>query len=298
MLAVVMEDRMRNPNTWAGAVGMVLGGNLYVDMVDKFDDTAVFNAAVDNLYNSILPIIGTPVLCSGADPVPIAISAQPVAVAPPTTTPTTTPTAGRVALGSISQNDVIAVLESLNLGTYGDAFRHHDVTGEGLSCCDCHEDLKELGVSVTLKAKLLFAKLTEFKVHGVPTEYLHEAKVKRIEKEQQALAVEQERLAAEEAKLNAAEKERKAYEAKQIKAAEEKRKAEAIKNAPKCGNGHTMVASVALPGAYAGYGWACNYCSRNERGERWFCEKCQVRSMVKLCVGRCDVDCLCLFTLG
>jgi hypothetical protein len=29
-----MEERVRDPNTWAGMLGMVLGGDLYVDMVD------------------------------------------------------------------------------------------------------------------------------------------------------------------------------------------------------------------------------------------------------------------------
>jgi len=32
MVAVVMEDSMKNPNEWRGNVGMVLGGSLYVDM--------------------------------------------------------------------------------------------------------------------------------------------------------------------------------------------------------------------------------------------------------------------------
>lgn len=270
---------MRNTNAWGGEVAMVLGGRLYVDMAANFEDPDVFNAAVDNLYTSILPIIGTPVLSSGSGSASIPIPVQPVAVAVASSTPTSTPAAGRKTLKSIDHDDVIALLESLNLAAYCNDFMQNEVNGEVLSACDCHEDLKELGVSMTVKAKLLCTKLTEFKAQGVPIEYLHEAKLKRVEEEQQALAMEQARLEAEAAKLNAAERERKQREAKAKKAEEKKRKAEAAKNAPKCSNGHTMVVSAALPGAYGGYGWACNYCARNERGERWFCESCQVRTI-------------------
>ena len=49
MIACTMENRVRDPNTWAGMVGMVLGGDLYVDMVSD----AELEASVDKLVLTI-----------------------------------------------------------------------------------------------------------------------------------------------------------------------------------------------------------------------------------------------------
>ena len=55
MIAVVMEECMKNPRTWGGEVAMVLGGRLYVDMTGSVDPSTV-----TPLYDKIIQIIGTP----------------------------------------------------------------------------------------------------------------------------------------------------------------------------------------------------------------------------------------------
>lgn len=40
---------------------MVLGGRLYIDMAKDFSDETYFNKTIDDLYNAIIGVIGTPV---------------------------------------------------------------------------------------------------------------------------------------------------------------------------------------------------------------------------------------------
>jgi hypothetical protein len=57
MLAVVMEAGVRATNKWSGAVGMNLGGELYVDMAD---DQHLESDKIDELYNRIIAMTGEP----------------------------------------------------------------------------------------------------------------------------------------------------------------------------------------------------------------------------------------------
>jgi hypothetical protein len=50
MVACVMEEGVRNPGTWAGMLGMVLGGDLYVDAVE---DGPKLDAALDQLAGTV-----------------------------------------------------------------------------------------------------------------------------------------------------------------------------------------------------------------------------------------------------
>lgn len=54
MLAVCMEETMRNPNDWTGPVGMNLGGSLYIDL--SSDETLEKQSAA--LATAILKIVG------------------------------------------------------------------------------------------------------------------------------------------------------------------------------------------------------------------------------------------------
>lgn len=58
MIAVVMEPRMRDPTKWNGPVGMVLGGNLYIDLADDhaFDDGV--NKLIAAIRTMVKPING------------------------------------------------------------------------------------------------------------------------------------------------------------------------------------------------------------------------------------------------
>jgi hypothetical protein len=60
MIACTMEDRIRNPQTWAGMLGMVLGGDLFVDMVDDVKLEASLDRLAATIRSTIyaLPLPG------------------------------------------------------------------------------------------------------------------------------------------------------------------------------------------------------------------------------------------------
>jgi hypothetical protein len=60
MVTVVMEERMRKTNEWPGSVGIMLGGNLYVDMCGDLNNPEYLAAKADELLRAILRVIGTP----------------------------------------------------------------------------------------------------------------------------------------------------------------------------------------------------------------------------------------------
>ena len=61
MVAVVMEERMRDTSLWSGPVGMKLGNHLYVDMAGEYDDSKYFEECVDKLHAEIIAIIRKPI---------------------------------------------------------------------------------------------------------------------------------------------------------------------------------------------------------------------------------------------
>eukprot|EP01038_Epipyxis_sp_PR26KG_P012273 gene12273-16459_t len=72
-------------------------------------------------------------------------------------------------LDSLSIMEVSALLESLNLQKYIPKYLENEVDGNTLNCVDSTDDVKELGIDLNPKAKLLFTKITEFKNNGVPS---------------------------------------------------------------------------------------------------------------------------------
>ena len=67
------------------------------------------------------------------------------------------------ALSEFSADDVIHLLNSLNLRNYCTVFQENDVDGPTLMCCNKVEDVKELGINVVAKARLLLNKIIELK---------------------------------------------------------------------------------------------------------------------------------------
>lgn len=65
MIPVVMEKGMRNTSEWEGAVGMVLGSRLYIDVAGDLDDPVYLEERATALYDYILRIIGKPVRSPG-----------------------------------------------------------------------------------------------------------------------------------------------------------------------------------------------------------------------------------------
>ncbi len=66
-------------------------------------------------------------------------------------------------LSELSVDDVILLLKSLNLRNYCTVFQENDIDGPTLMCCNSVDDVKELGINVVAKARLLFNKIIELK---------------------------------------------------------------------------------------------------------------------------------------
>ena len=65
-------------------------------------------------------------------------------------------------------------MESLKLRKFCDVFKENDIDGLTLMNCKNEEDLKELGITLTAKARLLYEEIFKFKSSGVPLTQLSE----------------------------------------------------------------------------------------------------------------------------
>ena len=75
-------------------------------------------------------------------------------------------------LSELSVHQVGIVLEALKLGKYKEALISNEIDGKSLVRCSTVDEVKEMGIPITVKAKLLFEKIREFQVNGVPMEYV------------------------------------------------------------------------------------------------------------------------------
>ena len=64
-------------------------------------------------------------------------------------------------------DDVIHLLESLNLSKYCAVFQENDIDGPTLMNCKSEDDVKELGIDIVAKARLLLNKIIELKSNEV-----------------------------------------------------------------------------------------------------------------------------------
>lgn len=58
------------------------------------------------------------------------------------------------------------LLKALNLSNYTDIFKQNEVDGLTLYNCHSTEDVKELGITMTAKARVLFSEITKYKLSG------------------------------------------------------------------------------------------------------------------------------------
>lgn len=254
MVAVVMEEPMRNTKIWGGEVGMVLGGNLYVDMCGDLDDETYIRSQCKELYDAVLQRTGK-TMAQFLESMGSQLEVPPVNITP-TTPHSSKPRPDKAAGGEETNNgsssqqkrgfvgptvpledltveDVGALLSALKMGAYREAAMSNDIDGACLAAVESPEELKEMGVTMTAKAKMLFGRLAEFAANGVPEEYTHAAVVRR--EEEQKRAEEEERAAAEKkaaeeraaaAQLAAEERAVQEKKAAEEKAAKEKAEAE------------------------------------------------------------------------
>jgi len=74
----------------------------------------------------------------------------------------------------MSVDDVIHILDSLNLRKYCAVFQENAIDGPTLMNCKSVDDVKELGIALTAKARILYDKIVKFKSTGVPLTLLSE----------------------------------------------------------------------------------------------------------------------------
>lgn len=176
MVSVVMEERMRNTRAWGGEVGMVLGGRLYTDMSGNLDDPDYLNSCLDSLYASIMQLIGKSVKEMGIDTVQADVKVQnnsppPSAVAAPAVS-STPADVNKKPLDSLTVDEVGNLMDALKMSAFKSALRNHAVDGATLLSCSSVEEIKELGISLTAKAKVFFQNISGFKTSGVPLQLL------------------------------------------------------------------------------------------------------------------------------
>lgn len=218
MVSVVMEERMRNTRTWGGEVAMVLGGRLYVDLCGDLSDDTYLNKKADELYEAITGIIGLKVKDFHLEQ-----ATSPKKVAQQNNESIKVGHVSGKALSELTVLEVAILVESLDLEAYRDELVKNKIDGACLAECNSFEEIKEMGISMTVKAKLFFNKISDFKVNGVPLEYLHDSKADKAKKEK-IEGEERQKLAEEKAKKEKAAAEEKARLEKA--AAEEKARLE------------------------------------------------------------------------
>ena len=74
-------------------------------------------------------------------------------------------------LSELSVHEVGIVLEALKLGKYKETFLSNEIDGVCLMKCNTVEDVKEMGISLVVKARVFLNEVMIWKVNGVPMEY-------------------------------------------------------------------------------------------------------------------------------
>jgi hypothetical protein len=176
MIAVVMEERMRNASTWVGEVGLVLGGRLYADMTGNFSDSEYLNCCADDLFARIIKVIGKPVPSFDLllDPHSLSYHLPPPNPSddPHGLSPSATSSSQRVGnvkpLDQLTIEEVSSLLNNLKLGKFVPLLQENEVDGATLALCKTEEEIVEIGVTIQLKARVLFAKIQIYRRDGVP----------------------------------------------------------------------------------------------------------------------------------
>ncbi len=77
-------------------------------------------------------------------------------------------------LSELSVDDVIRLLESLNLSNFCNNFEDNRIDGPTLMNCKSEDDVKELGIDIVAKARILYEEIIKLKSTGVPLTFLSE----------------------------------------------------------------------------------------------------------------------------
>jgi hypothetical protein len=74
-------------------------------------------------------------------------------------------------LSELSVHEVGIVLEAMELGNYKEALVNNKIDGKCLMECYTVEDVKEMGISLVVKARVFLNEVMIWKANGVPMEY-------------------------------------------------------------------------------------------------------------------------------
>ncbi|OQR95751.1 hypothetical protein THRCLA_07605 [Thraustotheca clavata] len=172
---------LKNPQNWTGEVGFVLGGNLYIDISSAFDDPVMLENKINELLVKMQSIIGLPLqkrlehaMASLPTIAPIALVSAATPIPPKVST-----TFATVPLRELTKDQVFQLLNALDYSKYSNAFLENEINGEVLYTCENVDEIKEFGVAMSAKARILYDKIVDFRQNGVPRTLL-QAKVESI----------------------------------------------------------------------------------------------------------------------
>ena len=165
MVTVVLEEAMLNPKLWHGEISIVLGNKQIVDMTGDFHRTEYVHRQCEILYRCITQKIGKTVAQFSVELGQI-LSAGSGSKSVPISGPTK-------PLRELTIAEVGSLLTALNMSIYKEAAAAKLVDGECLDVCETYEELKEMGIEMTAKAKILFNRLKDYRSYGVPLEYMN-----------------------------------------------------------------------------------------------------------------------------
>ena len=73
-------------------------------------------------------------------------------------------------LEDLTELEVHHLLESLNLNKYIEVFKQNEVDGRTLQNCRSEDDVKQLGITITAKARVLLNEIEKRRASGLSVE--------------------------------------------------------------------------------------------------------------------------------
>ncbi|KAF0693938.1 Aste57867_15158 [Aphanomyces stellatus] len=175
MIPVLIDPSpsLKNPATWTGEVGFVLGGHLYLDLSNAFDDEQLMATRMGELVSKINGIGGPPIAQRFGGGIEQQASGIPSVVKDtPRLPPAKLASLSTVPLTTLTKEQVATMLTGLACSKYSATFLENEITGAVLGGAAGVDDIKEMGVTLSAKARMLFDAITDFKASGVPTALL------------------------------------------------------------------------------------------------------------------------------
>ncbi|KAF0699425.1 Aste57867_10009 [Aphanomyces stellatus] len=173
MIPVLIDPspKLKNPATWTGEVGLVLGGHLYLDLSAAFDDNQLMAARIDELVAKIVGIAGTPIAqrrFGGSVNESTGVPSASIKPSDASTTIASASAVDTVPMASLTKEQVATMLTALACSKYSPIFLENEITGDVLLGISEVNDVKEMGVTLAAKARMLYDKIAQFKATGVP----------------------------------------------------------------------------------------------------------------------------------